>query len=148
MSVLVAISEQKQSHGVVEVAYDLATAYRDQLVVLHVIPDQEFEEHKTSIESIPDFESFSLTQGESSAARYGSRVVSKVLDEFDSETVEYRGRIGDPDAEILAEAESIDPRFLVVGCRQRTPVGKAILGSTTQHVLLNATQPVVTVRVS
>ena len=46
--------------------------------------------------------------------------------------------------EIIDEAESEDPRYLVISGRRRSPTGKALFGSTTQQVLLNVDCPVVT----
>ena len=55
------------------------------------------------------------------------------------------GRVGDPTEEVLAVAAELDARYVVVGGRRRSPVGKALFGSTTQEVLLESDRPVVTV---
>ena len=52
----------------------------------------------------------------------------------------------DPADEILAAAERYSGRLIVVGIRHRTPVGKLILGSTSQRVLLEAVCPVLSVK--
>jgi nucleotide-binding universal stress UspA family protein len=49
-------------------------------------------------------------------------------------------------AEILSVAESVDPRLLIVGIRRRTPMGKLIMGSVAQRLILDAHCPVVTVK--
>ena len=48
--------------------------------------------------------------------------------------------------EFLASAESADVDLIVLGIRHRTPVGKLILGSTEQQILLDATGPVLAVK--
>jgi nucleotide-binding universal stress UspA family protein len=47
---------------------------------------------------------------------------------------------------ILRVAEEVDAELLVVGIHRRSPVGKVLLGSNAQRILLNATCPVLAVR--
>ncbi|AGB38681.1 universal stress protein [Natronococcus occultus] len=55
------------------------------------------------------------------------------------------GRHGKPTVEILEHASDVDAEYIVIGGRQRSPVGKALFGSVTQSVLLEADRPVVVV---
>lgn len=144
MAILAAIGETERAEQTVTIAHDLATAYDDTLVVLHVVPQEDYDEHKASVEEIPEFGDFSLTQEEESARRYARRFVDRIVGGVDSEMVELRGRVGDVSTEVLAEAESLDPRFLVISGRRRSPAGKALFGNTAQRILLNADCPVVT----
>lgn len=144
MTVFAAIGEEQYS-DVVSVAYDLATTYDEPLVVLHVVPTDQFVSYKESVKDIDEFRNASITQEMDSAAQFARRAVTEALDGFDDETIETRGRVGTPTEGILSEAETVDPRFIVIGGRRRSPAGKAAFGSTTQQVLLNADAPVVTV---
>lgn len=145
MPILAAVGEGPHAQNVVSVAYDLAETYGKRLVALHVIPTEEFREHKDAIRSTPGYDHFSLDQEESSGAEFAQRIVDESLSEFDQELVEPRGRVGEPAEKILAEADHIDPRFVVIGGTLRSPVGKALFGSTTQTVLIQAAHPVVTI---
>ncbi|HEY9493777.1 MAG TPA: universal stress protein [Intrasporangium sp.] len=52
----------------------------------------------------------------------------------------------DPAEEILELIREVDARMLVIGLRHRTPVGKLLLGSTAQRLLLDAPCPVLAVK--
>jgi nucleotide-binding universal stress UspA family protein len=52
----------------------------------------------------------------------------------------------DPAEAILGLVESERPRVLVIGIRHRTAVGKLLLGSTAQRLLLEAPCPVLAVK--
>jgi nucleotide-binding universal stress UspA family protein len=55
-----------------------------------------------------------------------------------------RGR--DASEEILAVAHERRAELVVIGLRRRSPVGKLLLGSTAQRVLLDAPCPVLAVK--
>ncbi len=48
--------------------------------------------------------------------------------------------------DVLKIAEDVDAELIVIGLRHRTPVGKLILGSTAQSILLEADCPVLAVK--
>jgi nucleotide-binding universal stress UspA family protein len=52
---------------------------------------------------------------------------------------------GDPGEELLAAADAVDADLICVSGRKRSPAGKAVFGSTTQALVLNADRPVLTV---
>jgi nucleotide-binding universal stress UspA family protein len=52
----------------------------------------------------------------------------------------------DPADDLVAVADEVDADFIVIGLRRRTPVGKLILGSNAQRVLLDAPCPVLAVK--
>lgn len=55
-----------------------------------------------------------------------------------------RGR--SPAEEILALEKDQHVRGIVIGIRHRSPVGKLLLGSTAQRILLEASSPVISVK--
>lgn len=48
--------------------------------------------------------------------------------------------------DVLTVAEEVGAELIVIGLRHRTPVGKLILGSTAQSILLDAACPVLAVK--
>ncbi len=48
--------------------------------------------------------------------------------------------------DLLAIAEEVEAELVVIGLRRRTPVGKLILGSNAQRILLDAHCPVLAVK--
>jgi nucleotide-binding universal stress UspA family protein len=52
----------------------------------------------------------------------------------------------DPAEDLVTVAEEVDAEMIVIGLRRRSPVGKLILGSNAQRVLLDAGCPVLAVK--
>ena len=52
----------------------------------------------------------------------------------------------DPAEDVIAVAEEVHADIIVIGLRRRTPVGKLILGSNAQRILLDAPCPVLAVK--
>ncbi|MGN6129261.1 MAG: universal stress protein [Nocardioidaceae bacterium] len=52
----------------------------------------------------------------------------------------------DPADDLINVAKEVDAEFIVIGLRRRSPVGKLILGSNAQRVLLDAPCPVLAVK--
>lgn len=76
--------------------------------------------------------------------------LSDVKEELESEGVEHdvrqlvRGL--DPAEDLVNVAAEVDAELIVIGLRRRSPVGKLILGSNAQRVLLDAPCPVLAVK--
>ena len=72
--------------------------------------------------------------------------------QLDSSGVDYQLRqlVGghEPADEVLNVAKEVDADLIVIGLRRRTPVGKLILGSTAQRILLGSTGSVLSVKAS
>lgn len=52
----------------------------------------------------------------------------------------------EPSEDLIAVADEVSADFIVIGLRRRTPVGKLILGSNAQRILLDASCPVMAVK--
>ena len=55
-------------------------------------------------------------------------------------------RGNDPADDLVAIAEEASAEMIVIGLRRRTPVGKLIMGSNAQRILLDASCPVLAVK--
>jgi nucleotide-binding universal stress UspA family protein len=143
MVVLAPIDVDQEYERVLTVARDLADAYDDELVVLYVQPEEEYEAEREDRLSRTEYSEYPMSQSEEDAARRVERLAEETLGE--GVDVHSRGRVGEPTPEILSVSEDVGARYIVLGGRKRTPTGKALFGSITQSVLLNADRPVVTV---
>ncbi len=75
-----------------------------------------------------------------------SKVEARLKGEGLTYTVRQLVRGKDASEEILSLAEEKDVRGIVIGVRHRTPVGKLLLGSNSQRILLEAKCPVIAVK--
>jgi nucleotide-binding universal stress UspA family protein len=53
---------------------------------------------------------------------------------------------GDAADEVLRVAREVDASVIVIGLRRRSPVGKLLMGSSAQRILLDADRPVLAVK--
>lgn len=52
----------------------------------------------------------------------------------------------EPAEDLISIAEEVSAELIVIGLRRRTPVGKLVLGSNAQRILLDASCPVLAVK--
>ncbi|PFG33816.1 universal stress protein [Sanguibacter antarcticus] len=124
MTVLVAYNESPQGEAAFAAAVDEAARRRTSLTVLVLTPQ-------------PD---------DAPIPSHLVHLLQTVAGPDDTVKVAFRSdRIDVADA-ILDHAEKVDAQIIVMGSRKRTPVGKFLLGSTTQRVLLDAAVPVLVIR--
>ncbi|WP_251341950.1 universal stress protein [Haloplanus halophilus] len=131
MVILTAIDRDPGCKGVVETAYDLATSMDEELVILHVVPEDGDEE---------------------GARAEVTEIVRSVIDDLDGVDLRIMPEqtrrdlpTGRTANHILQVAEELDPDYIVIGSRKRTGLGKILLGSVSKLILANADVPVVTV---
>lgn len=155
MTILVSLEKTGESE-LVRIGATLASAYDEPLVVTHVIEQKQYEQvrngklNRTVVRANDDeptaVDNYDREVASDDAATVASGVVKNVLESTADVTV--TGRVGDVASEVIAEAREQGARSIVVGGHKRSPVGKAIFGSVTQSLLLNAERPVISVPLS
>ncbi len=120
MSVLVVVADNAEGQAALTAAVAEARLLRTDLVVLHL----SLGSFAAAPLELPDGTDLSVT----------------VLERSGPDD-------RDPVEAVLDEIAERDIARLVLGMRKRTPVGKAVLGSVTQRLLLQSPVPVLTVKI-
>ncbi len=115
--IVVGYSSKAEGRAALKRAISEAQLRGSELVVVHTSPDVELSD----------------LEGELTAAGVRFRITSA------TETL-------DPAEELIGAAEANKADFIVIGLRRRSPVGKLLLGSNAQRVLLDAACPVLAVK--
>jgi nucleotide-binding universal stress UspA family protein len=116
-----------------ELHYDPAETH---LTVVNVFKEFEVHGEWSDIESDQFYDADALPETVTAAA---GRLADKGF------TVDVQHRHGDPAAEVIDLATELDVDAIVMVARQRSAIGKVLLGSVTQGVLLGTDRPVVVI---
>lgn len=145
MTIVTAVPNDDRAELILQTGYDLANAYDDPMTVLHLISKSQIVAQQQSVRSFDDIEQGPISQ----EVERIEREIEARLDAIDVERpldgVNILVRVGDPDDGILQTGKNLDARYIVIGGQKRSPTGKAVFGSITQSILLNADRPIVTV---
>lgn len=129
MKIIVGYTERPESEAALDRAIDEAVLRGATLVIIHSSRGGERNETEHSL-------------------RYGD-----ALDELNAQLeragieheVRHLVRGKSPAQDLLYAADEVDAELIVIGIRRRSPVGKLILGSHAQDILLSASVPVLCV---
>ncbi len=87
---------------------------------------------------------------DSADARRFEAALTAVQDQLDEVGVEHEVRQlvrgNDPAEDLIEVADEVNAELIVIGLRKRTPIGKMLLGSNSQRILLDASCPVLAVK--
>ncbi|MFC6756746.1 MULTISPECIES: universal stress protein [Haloarcula] len=131
-----------EGHGakLAEAAIEIAKPAGARVIVGQIFTDEEYDTALTSL----GIEDETGDRSEEIALEHG--IFSSMVARLDDEGVDYdlRTAVGRHKSSIVDLAAEAD--LLVIGGTKRSPAGKAVFGSSTQDVLLEAPCPVVFVR--
>ena len=76
--------------------------------------------------------------------------IQQVLDDTGAGDMSWQLQVGAEDEDVagavIGLAEAADAEVLVIGARRRSPLGKFLLGSATQTIILDAPMPVLVIK--
>ena len=128
MTILVAYVPRPEGQAALDKGIEIAKRRRERLVVVNASPGGKKED--ASFADVQDFE-----RVEQLLANTG----------LEAEVKQYvRGK--DAVEEIEALVKSLQASLLIIGLRKRSPVGKLIMGSVAQELLLSVACPVLAVK--
>ena len=116
-TIVVGYSSKPEGRAALERAIAEAGLRHASLIVVHTAPDEEVAALRSELEA--------------------SGVAHEVKEAPDAL---------DPAEELINTADVSSAEFIVIGLRRRSPVGKLLLGSNAQRVLLDASCPVLAVK--
>ena len=128
MTILVAYVPRPEGQAALDKGIEVATHRNERLVVVNASPGGSKED--PSLADVQDYER-----------------VQQILNDcgIDTELKQYvRGK--NAVEEIEALVESLGASLLIIGLRKRSPVGKLIMGSVAQELLLSVSCPVLAVK--
>jgi nucleotide-binding universal stress UspA family protein len=139
---LVVVTPGNRGRRLLREAGEYAEGTDTELVLLTVVPEEEFEEKRRAVAGIGSSDAvYTLEQAEESAEREATAVADDALAGLD---VSYHtvGTIGREADAILDVADSEGAEHVFLGSRRRSPAGKALFGDVAQTVLLEFDGPV------
>lgn len=140
MTIVACVDRSEHAPGIVAEAVRLAAAFGDPIHAVHVLTKEEFVDlQRTSVGDTG--RAVSVDRVEALA----TEIAADALDDAGA-TGEAVGLVGSPADEIVDYAADVDARYVVLGGRNRSRVGKALFGSVAQSVLLDSALPAVLVR--
>lgn len=130
MTILVAYVPRPEGQAALDKGLEVARERNERLLVVNASPGGQKEDD--SLADVQDYER-----------------VERVLDEsgLKTELKQFvRGKTAVEEIEGLVESQQVS--MLIIGLRKRSPVGKLILGSVAQDLLLSVSCPVLCVKAS
>lgn len=139
MTIVACVDRSEGAAEIISEAVRLGAAFGEPVHAVHVLTREEFVDlQRSSVNDTGNAVSVDRIK------RMATDIAADALDEegADGDAV---GLVGEPSEEIISYADDTDASYVVLGGRNRSPVGKALFGSVAQSVLLDSPRPAVVV---
>lgn len=136
-NVLAPCDLEGSSEAGLDYAADLARSQGARLVVVHVLTSRAID-----VTDVPHQAAPLRRRAEDQAAATLEPMVAEVAEGVETEIVV---RFGDPAREILRVAGEFEADAIVITVKNRSRVGKLLMGSHAQEIILASTRPVICV---
>lgn len=140
--IMVATDLTREAGEITDVGVELSRALDAGLLVVHVLTEEDIRDEKEDLPAEASYVDTIIDRRRAYASAELERAVGGTGVTGEVEVV-----MGEPAPQVVKIATDRDCRMIVLGVRQRSRVGKLLLGSVAQEVLLSAPCPVVAVRV-
>ena len=140
--VAVGPNDDTRTEELTEAVLDIAEPTGSAVVLLHVFTERAYEE---GIEEAGFTDDDPPSATELAARLEGIDILAAEL-ETEGVPYEIRGSIGAEGETIIQETEAVGGDLLYLSGRKRSPTGKAVFGSTSHRIMMNASCPVLFVR--
>lgn len=122
-----------------ETVLEIADPLDATVVIGHAFTEEEYEDVRADL-------GFEARAGDVDPDEFAARrpPVPDLADRFEEAGVEYeiKGALGEVSTKVVDMAIDVDADRMVVGGRRRSPAEKAVLGSVSQEIILQAPCPV------
>ncbi|MFU8869105.1 universal stress protein [Natronococcus sp.] len=122
-----------------ETVLEIAAPLEATVVIGHAFTEAEYEEFRENLgfeERVEDVDPDAVAARRPPVSDLEERLSAAGVE------TEVRGALGDVATEVVEMARAVDADRLVVGGRRRSPAEKAVLGSVSQEIILDAPCPV------
>ncbi|EMA40017.1 universal stress protein [Halobiforma nitratireducens] len=128
-----------RAEDLAETVLEIAEPLEATVVIGHAFTETEYEEFREDLgleARVEDVDPDAVATRRAPVGDLEERLTEAGVD------CEIRGAIGDVGDEVVDLARSVDADRIVVGGRRRSPAEKAVLGSVSQDIILQAPCPV------